>query len=161
MKPGQRVLLLGAGKSGALCAAQAQRAGAAQVLACDIDPVVARELERLGYAQAIIADATQALAVAEAVRQATDGALCDLVINVASVPGTEMASLLSVREGGTVIFFSMATSFTAAALGAEGIGKDATLVIGNGFAAGHAALTLELLRSEAPLRRLLETRFVA
>jgi L-erythro-3,5-diaminohexanoate dehydrogenase len=54
----------------------------------------------------------------------------------------------------------MATSFTAAALGAEGIGKDATLLIGNGFANGHDVLALDLLRSEPGLRRLLETRFV-
>jgi L-erythro-3,5-diaminohexanoate dehydrogenase len=155
------VLLLGAGKSGALCAAQARRSGASQVLACDIDAAAAGELERLGYAKAIVADATQPLEISEAVHRATGGALCDLVINVASVPGTEMAGMLSVRDGGTVVFFSMATSFTAAALGAEGIGKDATLVIGNGFAAGHAELTLDLLRAEPPLRRLLEARFIA
>jgi len=160
VRGGQRVLLIGAGKSGALCAAQAKRSGAAHVLACDIDPAVVLELERLGYAEAIVGDATQALPVADAVRRATNGALCDLVINVASVPGTEMASLLSVRDGGTVIFFSMATGFTQAALGAEGIGKDATLIIGNGFVPGHAELTLDLLRAEPPLRRLLEGRFV-
>jgi L-erythro-3,5-diaminohexanoate dehydrogenase len=160
VRPGMRVLVLGAGKSGALCAAQAARSGATQVLACDIDPAATEALERLGYAQALVADATQALVAAEAVRRATNGALCDLVINVASVPGTEMASLLSVRDGGVVIFFSMATSFTQAALGAEGIGKDATLIIGNGYVPGHAELTLDLLRSELPLRRLLESRFV-
>jgi L-erythro-3,5-diaminohexanoate dehydrogenase len=160
VRPGHRVLLLGAGKSGALCAAQAKRSGATQILACDIDPAVAGELERLGYAQALVADATNALLVADAVDRATGGALCDLVINVANVPGTEMASLLSVRPGGTVIFFSMATSFTAAALGAEGIGKDAILLIGNGFVPWHAELTLGLLRSEPPLRRLLESRFL-
>jgi L-erythro-3,5-diaminohexanoate dehydrogenase len=160
VRPGMRVLVLGAGKSGALCAAQAARSGATQVLACDIDPAATEALERLGYAQALVADATQALVAAEAVRRATNGALCDLVINVASVPGTEMASLLAVRDGGVVIFFSMATSFTQAALGAEGIGKDATLIIGNGYVPGHAELTLDLLRSELPLRRLLESRFV-
>jgi L-erythro-3,5-diaminohexanoate dehydrogenase len=160
VRPGQRVLLLGAGKSGALCAAQAKRSGAAEVLACDISAAAAEELERRGYARALVADATRSLAVADAVRKATGGALCDLVINVASVPGTEMASLLCVRDGGTVIFFSMATSFTAAALGAEGIGKDATLIVGNGFVPGHAELTLALLRTEPELRSLLESRFL-
>ena len=96
----------------------------------------------------------------EAVRGATGGALCDLVVNCASVPNTEMATILSAREGGTVIFFSMATSFTAAALGAEGVGKDVTMVIGNGFVPGHADLTLELLRSEARLRELFAARYV-
>jgi len=54
----------------------------------------------------------------------------NLVVNCASVPGTEMASILSAREGGEVLFFSMATSFTAAALGAEGAGKDVRLTVG-------------------------------
>ena len=158
---GQRVLVLGAGKSGALCCAQAKRAGAAQVLAFDVSRTAVDELAALGFAEPLCGDAKQSLAVHAAVLEATQGALCDVVINVASVPGTEMASLLSVREGGTVIFFSMATSFSQAALGAEGIGKDATLLIGNGYARDHAVLTLNLLRSEPKLRDLLERRFGA
>jgi L-erythro-3,5-diaminohexanoate dehydrogenase len=159
VKLGQRVLVLGAGKSGALCCAQAKRSGAAQVLAFDLSRTAVDELAKEGYAEPLSGDATQALAVYAAVEKATGGALCDVVINLASVPGTEMACLLSVRQGGTVIFFSMATSFTQAALGAEGIGKDATLLIGNGYAQGHAAFTLDLLRREPPLRALLERRF--
>ncbi len=158
LAPGDRVLVIGAGKSGALCCAQARRSGARQVLACDISP---EAVERLGaFAEGIVLDATNALAVHEAVRAKTAGALCDLVVNVANVPGTELASLLSVREGGKVLFFSMATSFTAAALGAEGVGKDATLLVGNGYARGHAALALDLVRAEPALRRILEERFV-
>ena len=83
----------------------------------------------------------------------------DLVVNCASVPGTEMASILAARDGGTVIFFSMATSFTAAALGAEGVGKDALLVIGNGYVPGHADLALGLLRRNPRLRAHFEARF--
>ncbi len=96
----------------------------------------------------------------EVVSRATGGGLCDLVVNCASVPQTEMASILSVKDGGTVILFSMATSFTAAALGAEGVGKDATMIIGNGYVPGHADLTLQLLRDEPKLRRLFEERYV-
>ncbi len=64
------------------------------------------------------------------------------------------------RDGGTVIFFSMATNFTAAALGAEGVGKDATLLIGNGYVPGHAELALDLLRKNPKLRAHFEARFV-
>ncbi|HEX9507605.1 MAG TPA: L-erythro-3,5-diaminohexanoate dehydrogenase, partial [Myxococcales bacterium] len=46
-----------------------------------------------------------------------------------------------------------------AALGAEGLGKDVTLLIGNGYVKGHAELTLELLRSEPGLRALFEQRY--
>jgi L-erythro-3,5-diaminohexanoate dehydrogenase len=82
------------------------------------------------------------------------------VVNCASVPGTEPASILAVRDGGTVVFFSMATSFTAAALGAEGVGKDVTMIIGNGYVPGHADLTLDLLRHHPGLCSLFEQRFV-
>jgi L-erythro-3,5-diaminohexanoate dehydrogenase len=69
-----------------------------------------------------------------------------------------MAALLAVKPGGTVIFFSMATSFTAAALGAEGVGRDATLLIGNGFVPGHAELALDLVRRHPALRELFAAR---
>ncbi len=158
VRRGDRVLVIGAGKSGALCCAQAKRSGASQVLAYDVSRPAVEELAQLGYAEPLVGDATQGLEVLRAVERATGGQLCDLVINVASVARTEMGGLLSVREGGTVLFFSMATSFAQAALGAEGIGKDATLLIGNGYARGHAELTLQLLRDEPKLRALLEKR---
>jgi len=163
VKPGMTVAVLGAGKSGALCLAQARRdlQGKGRVLALDISEKALAALSGIGLCDtALKVDAMQAVDVMEAVSQATGGALCDLVVNCASVGNTEMASILSVKDGGTVIFFSMATSFTAAALGAEGVGKDVTMLIGNGYAPGHADLTLDLLRSEPALRKLFETRYV-
>ena len=62
-------------------------------------------------------------------------------------------------DRGTVVFFSMATSFSAVALGAEGVGKDATLLVGNGYAQGHVDLTLGLLRQNAALRELFAQRY--
>ena len=53
----------------------------------------------------------------------------------------------------------MSTSFTRAALGAEGVGKDVDLFIGNGFAEGHAAHTLNLVRGSPALRGLFERRY--
>jgi len=70
-----------------------------------------------------------------------------------------MGTILAVRAGGTALFFSMATSFTAAALGAEGVGKDVTLLMGNGYVPGHAELTLELLRTDSRLRELFAARY--
>jgi L-erythro-3,5-diaminohexanoate dehydrogenase len=162
VKPEMTVAILGAGKSGALCLAQARRAlgGSGRLIALDISPRALETLKGMGLCDETLAvDATRAVEVMDSVAKATGGALCDLVVNCASVPGTEMASVLSVRDGGTVIFFSMATSFTSAALGAEGVGKDATMIVGNGYAPGHADLTLELLRSEPALRRLFEERY--
>jgi L-erythro-3,5-diaminohexanoate dehydrogenase len=65
-----------------------------------------------------------------------------------------MASILSCKDGGTVYFFSMATSFTKAALGAEGVGKDVNMIVGNGYTQGHAEITLQILRDSEPLRKL-------
>ena len=152
---GQRVLVIGAGKSGSLACAQARRNGA-HVTALDYRPEMPRMLVHEGLADVAIAvDATQPLAVLE---RAQAAGLFDLVVNCASVPGTEMGSVLAAREGGEVLFFSMATSFTAAALGAEGIGKDVRLTIGNGYAVGHAALALDLVRSSPALQRLFASR---
>jgi len=163
VRPGMRVALLGAGKSGALALAQARQsmAGEGQLLALDISQPALDTLRGLGLCDATLrVDATQAVAVMSAVQEATDGWLCDLVVNCASVPNTEMGTILSVRDGGTALFFSMATSFTAAALGAEGVGKDVTLIMGNGYVPGHAELTLELLRRDARLRELFTARYV-
>jgi L-erythro-3,5-diaminohexanoate dehydrogenase len=151
-KPGMRVLVLGAGKSGSLASAQARKLSA-HVTALDYDGAAAERLRQEGLADAALqADATKPLEVFAKARD------FDLVVNCASVPGTEMASILAAREGGEVLFFSMATSFTAAALGAEGIGKDVRLTIGNGYARGHAKLALDLVRSTPALRRLFAAR---
>ena len=66
--------------------------------------------------------------------------------------------MLATAQLGTVVFFSMATSFPAAALGAEGLAADVTLLIGNGYAVGHADYALDVLRGEAGVRRLFEHR---
>jgi L-erythro-3,5-diaminohexanoate dehydrogenase len=160
VRPGARVLVLGAGKSGLLVAAHAREllAGTGEVVAADRSEAALAAIRAAGACDRTVAlDATDAVAALAAV-QAVGGPF-DLVVSCASVAGTEMASILSVKDGGTVLFFSMATSFTAAALGAEGIGKDATLLVGNGYVPGHAELTLELLRRNAPLRALFEERY--
>ena len=61
------------------------------------------------------------------------------------MPGCEHGAILATAEGGTVIFFSMATSFSAAALGAEGLAADVTMLVGNGYVPGHAGYALDLL----------------
>jgi L-erythro-3,5-diaminohexanoate dehydrogenase len=160
VRPGMGVLVLGAGKSGALVCAQARESlgGRGRVVAADRSAKAVATLAGLGLCDATAEiDATDAVGAME--RAAAAGGPFDLVVNCASVPGTEMASILAVRDGGTVVFFSMATSFTAAALGAEGVGKDATLIVGNGYVPGHADLTLALLRRHPGLRAHFEERY--
>ncbi len=162
VKPGMKVVLVGAGKSGALCLAQARECmqGEGRLVALDISRPALETLRALGLADAVaVVDATQGVEVMNTVAGLLDGQLADLVVNCASVPNTEMGSILAVRDGGTVVFFSMATSFTAAALGAEGVGKDVQMIVGNGYVPGHAQRTLDLLRSRADLRQLFAEKY--
>jgi L-erythro-3,5-diaminohexanoate dehydrogenase len=104
-----------------------------------------------------VADARDPVAVAEAVTGGRGGE-ADVTVVCVDVPGCEHGAILATRDGGTVIFFSMATSFPAAALGAEGLAADVTMLIGNGYAPGHAAFALDLLRAEPGVRALFEHR---
>ncbi len=161
-RPGMRVAVLGAGKAGALCLAQARKSlgDTGQLIAVDLSAAALDPVR--GFCDvAIAADATRAVEVMHAVAEATGGAFCDLAVNCASAPNTEMSTVLSTRSGGTALFFSMATSFSAAALGAEGAGKDVALMMGNGYVPGHAELALDLVRTDGRLRKLFEARHQA
>jgi L-erythro-3,5-diaminohexanoate dehydrogenase len=89
------------------------------------------------------------------------GGPADVTVVCVDVPGCEGGALLSTAQGGTVVFFSMATSFTAAALGAEGLASDVSMLIGNGYVPGHAEYALYLLRTNASVRALFESRLSA
>jgi L-erythro-3,5-diaminohexanoate dehydrogenase len=155
-KPGMTLAVIGCdGKSGLLSSVAARDAMGSRGTIVGITPDAgsagARLLSEGGYADKIVAaDARDALATATSLAAVLpEGA--DLVVNCVNVPGTEMSSILCARDGGTVYFFSMNTSFTAAALGAEGTGKDVAMLIGNGYAAGHATLTFDLLRKHSDI----------
>jgi L-erythro-3,5-diaminohexanoate dehydrogenase len=118
-------------------------------------------MQELGWADhALQVDATDALALMQAVTDVTGGRQADVVINCVNIPNTEMGSILSARQHGKIYFFSMATSFTAAALGAEGVGRDVEMIVGNGYATGHAQHALDLLRESPRLRQLFEELYV-
>lgn len=145
----ESVLILGAGKSGMLCAATARktRGKSLKIYGVDRDDENLKMLDGAGLVDAWrTADAKRPVEVLEAVQAMTGGAPVDLVINTCNVSGTEMSAILPVRQRGTVYFFNMATDFSRAALGCEGVGRDADLLIGNGYAEGHAVLTLEVVR---------------
>ena len=148
----------GAGKSGSLSLAAARREGAARTVG--VVPVE-HERESLrgnGLADVVaLADARDPVALAAAVEQALGGP-ADLTVVCVDVPGCEHGAVLATADGGTVIFFSMATSFSAAALGAEGLAADVTMLVGNGYVPGHADYALDLLRTEAGVRTLFEAR---
>ena len=163
-KPGDSVLILGGGgKSGMMCCYEAmKRVGpTGRVIAMEREGFDAEKLlsNKLCH-EVILGDVTQPLDVLEKALAANGGREFDLSINVVNVPNSEMASILPVRDGGIVYFFSMAVSFTKAALGAEGVGKDVTMVIGNGYTKDHAEITLHQLRENKALCKIFEERYV-
>jgi L-erythro-3,5-diaminohexanoate dehydrogenase len=161
VKPGSTVLVLGAGgKSGILCAAEARRANAARVLGVEAHPPFAEDLRGLGICDRVIGcDARDPVGVRRAVLEANGGREVDVSFSCVNVADAELAAILSTRERGIAYFFAMSTSFTKAALGAEGVGRDVDLFIGNGFARGHAAHSLQMMRELPAIRALFERRY--
>jgi L-erythro-3,5-diaminohexanoate dehydrogenase len=153
-----RVAVIGAaGKSGSLALAAARQAGSAHTVG--VVPVEAERtlLEHSGLADVVVlADARDPVALTTAVT--STGGPADVTVVCVDVPGCEGGAILSTASGGTVVFFSMATSFSAAALSAEGLAADITMIIGNGFVPGHAAYALDLVRTHPSVRAIFERR---
>jgi L-erythro-3,5-diaminohexanoate dehydrogenase len=169
--PGGTVFILGVGgKSGLLAATAARRrvgpsgvvvgveanvsaAAAARALGAAIgfDVVEASALDPVGCAQAALAAGGPAVAAAGGF---------DLTVSCVNMPGAELAAILGTRDRGKVYFFSMATSFARAALGAEGVARDVDMLIGNGYCARHAEETLDMVRGEPALRAELGRRYL-
>jgi L-erythro-3,5-diaminohexanoate dehydrogenase len=152
---GPSVAVLGAaGKSGCLTLAAARDARAGRLVGVVRDDREAEALRSAGLADSVVvADATDPLAVADAVGQPVD-----VTVVCVDVPGAEHGAVLATADGGTVVFFSMATSFSAAALGAEGMAADVTMLVGNGYTPGHAALAMDLYRRSPGVRSLIDPR---
>lgn len=157
VKPGDTVLIIGAGgKSGMLCSYEAKkRAGVTgKVIGMCHSERSTNRLKSLDLCDYVFgADATQPVAILEKIEELTNGEMCDVVINNVNITDTEMTSILATKDNGIVYFFSMATSFTKAALGAEGVGKDINMIVGNGYTKGHAEITLQILRESEKIRK--------
>ncbi len=162
VKEGDSVVIIGAaGKSGVLCAYQAMKKATSKGkvigIVNEIEQIQAlKELKLCD--EVVLADATNAIEVYERVMVVNNGPV-DVTINVVNIPNTEMSCILITKDSGIVYFFSMATSFTKAALGAEGVGSDVTMIIGNGYTAGHAELTLNLVNSVPKIKELFEKKY--
>ena len=117
-----------------------------------------RSAPALAHAQRVDADAitlqadvTDPLAMARGLSD-RGAPRADLTLLCTSVGGAEGAALLATAPRGTIVFFSTATRFAAAALGADAIGTQPRLLIPHGLTDDRGDYTFELLRSNAPLR---------
>jgi L-erythro-3,5-diaminohexanoate dehydrogenase len=164
VQAGDTVVIVGAGgKSGILCAWEARRRAGinGRVIGIENSDKAAAALKELQLChEVLVLDAQDSIGCYTAMHAHTDGSLADLVINCVNIPDTELASIMMCRERGVVYFFSMATSFTKAALGAEGIGKDLDMIIGNGYTRGHAETALNIIRESEVIRKKYEENYV-
>lgn len=163
VKPGNTVVVIGGGgKSGLLSLHEAcKRAGVTgKVIGISQSAAGVARMKESGLPVIPLqGDARDALWMLRVIERVTDGKLADLTLNMVNVPQTELGSILATKDKGMVYFFSMATSFTAAALGAEGIGKDVTMLVGNGYTEGHVEIALEIMRGNPRLREIYERTY--
>lgn len=163
VKPGDTVVVIGGGgKSGLLCLHEAcKRTGVTgKVIGISHSAEGVTRMHESGLPVIPLqGDARNATWVLREIERLTDGKMADLTLNMVNIPQTELGSILATRDKGIVYFFSMATSFTAAALGAEGIGKDVTMLVGNGYTEGHAEIALQIMRENPRLREIYERTY--
>jgi len=164
-QPGQRVTVLGAGGTAGLltlCALRHSFGSHGQIIAIEYSTQALQDIASLGVADVIVqGDATRPLELVEQVRAACADYdyQADLAINVVNIPNTEFATILLTKPEGRILFFSMATSFTVAALGAEGMARQVEMHIGNGYMPDHGQVALQLLRRYPTLRNIFTRRF--
>ena len=128
----------GAGKSGSLCLAAARGAGAGRTIGVVPHQARGRPARAAPGWPTRSSSPTPATRSRCATRSTRPAGPADVTVVCVDVPGCEGGAILATADGGTVIFFSMATSFSAAALGAEGLAADVTMLVGNGYVPGHA-----------------------
>ena len=153
----QTVLVFGGGHAGLLALASARdclRAGGRVVL-LDADERICQRARDLDLCHlALCVDLRDAIGALEALERA-GVPRADVTVVVVNAADCEAAALLLTAEQGTVLFFSMATSFTKAALGSEGMASMARMLIGSGFISDRGAYALALLGRDERLQRAL------
>ena len=148
VRPGQRVLVMGAGgKIGLLCgcAARDKLADSGRLTGIVRTREEQHALARAGLFDDIrVMDATDAESFTS--RAADLLNRFDVVINCISSDNTELVSLMAVKPCGTIYFTTLGCDYKFAALTAESVGKQVQIIPYTGFVEGHADYTLELLR---------------
>ena len=164
-QPGQRITVIGAGGTAGLltlCALRKRIGPDGEIIAVEYSETALQDVAALKVADVIVqGDATRPLELIQQVRTACRSGdyLADLVINVVNVPQSEFGNILLAKPDGRILFFSMATSFTVAALGAEGMARQVEMHIGNGYMPDCGGIALQLLRDVPTLLAIFNRRF--
>ncbi len=147
------VYVLGAGHAGKLALAAARDVSPeATLVAVDVDEAAVERTTDLGLADIGVAtDLRDPVGALESVR-AAGAPPAELTVVVVNATGCEPSAILLTEDEGTVLFFSMATSFSAVALTSDGLSSSATMVVGTGYAPDRGAYALDLVRRSPALR---------
>jgi L-erythro-3,5-diaminohexanoate dehydrogenase len=148
------VLVLGGGHGGllSLAAARDSLPGGATLALIDADERICERARDLGLCDiALRADLRDPIAALQTL-EAAGIPRADLTIVLVNAADCEAAALLLTAGHGTVLFFSMATAFTKAALGSEDVASSATMLVGAGYTPDRGQYALELLRRDPRLQ---------
>jgi len=161
-KPGDTVVIIGAGKAGLLCLAEAKKrvAPGGTVVCMEYSETQCELIRSLGIADIVLqTNGQQPLAAYQTYMEATNGRLADFTVNTVNVPNTELSAILVTKDTGKIYFFSMSTDFVKASLGAEGVKKYVQMIIGNGYYPGHAEIAFDIVRKNENLRAYFMARY--
>lgn len=152
-RPGDHVVVIGGGHAGlaAVAAARQQVGPTGRVTVVDTRQAAIDEAAEIdSKATGILGDATDPVAVAQqfGLRALP---LASLTVLCTTVAGCEGTAILLTADDGTVLFFSTATSFASAGLGADALSSLTSLVIPNGYTPDRGSYLFQLLRSCPPL----------
>lgn len=147
------VCVLGAGHAGKLALAAARDTmESGTLVAIDVDQVAVDRVRDLGLCDiAIATDLRDPLATLDAAA-AAGAQPADLTVVVVNASGCESTAILLTKDEGTVLFFSMATSFSTAALTADGMASNVKMLVGSGYTPDVGSYALDLVRRSEPLR---------
>lgn len=161
-KPGDTVAVIGAGKAGLLCLAEARKrvSPTGKVICMEFSPKQCEVVRGLGIADVVIeANAQKPIEALRKYTEATGGALADFTVSTVNVPDTELSTVLITKDTGMIYFFSMSTDFAKASLGAEGAKKYVPMLIGNGYYPGHVEIAFDIVRKNAKVREYFVARY--
>ena len=160
LREGDSLGVIGCGKAGitAMAMARSLALQSIKIFGMDWADGQIEKVKSLGYADDVKKiNAQNAEEVYKYSMSVTNDKGFDIVFNCVNVHNTETSSILATREGGIIVFFSMATEFHKAALGTDATGKDVTMLIGNGIAKCQSDMMFDLLRRDAKLRSYFES----
>jgi L-erythro-3,5-diaminohexanoate dehydrogenase len=153
------LIVLGGGHGGllALAAGRDCLTPGSRVVLIDADERICRRAEDLGLCDAALCvDLRDSVGALSALEKAGIPR-AELTVVVVNASDCEAAALLLTQPDGTVLFFSMATSFTKAALGSEGMASSARMLIGSGYVPDRGTYALDLLKRDQRLARAIAT----